>query len=65
MSFFEILRTYHARFKYGNVTTEDFIGVAEEISGMELSDFFQDWLYGEEIPDIPELNLLRSDFVQQ
>lgn len=63
--FFEILRTYHDRFKYGNVTTEDFVGVAEEISGMELSDFFQDWLYGEEIPDIPELNLLRSDFVQQ
>ncbi|MBZ0306835.1 MAG: hypothetical protein K8I82_12270, partial [Anaerolineae bacterium] len=57
------LRTYHDRFKYGNVTTEDFIGVAEELSGLELDEFFQTWLYEENIPDIPELDLFREDFL--
>lgn len=62
-TFFDILRTYHDRFKYGNVTTEDFIGVAEELSGLELDEFFQTWLYEENIPDIPELDLFREDFL--
>jgi aminopeptidase N len=45
--FFEILRTYTERFRYGNVTTRDFIAVCEEVSGQELSALFQTWLFGE------------------
>ncbi len=63
--FFEILKTYQDRFKYSNATTADFVGVAEEISGQELSDFFDAWLYAGEMPDIPELKLFRVDFVPE
>lgn len=55
--FFGILRTYYDRFKYGNVTTAEFIAVAEEISGEDLADFFQGWLYDKAIPAVPELEL--------
>ena len=46
-AFFEIMRTYYDRYKYSNATTADFIAIAEEISGQELSAFFDSWLYGE------------------
>lgn len=55
--FFDILRTYHARYQYGNATTSDFIAVAEETSGLDLKSFFDNWLYSEKIPPIPELDL--------
>ncbi len=61
-AFFEILRTYYERYRDGNATTDDFIGVAEEISGQELGDLFDAWLYQSELPDIPELNLYAEDF---
>jgi len=51
--FFEIVRTYYDRYKYGNATTEDFISVAEEISGEDLGDFFDAWLYDEQLPSMP------------
>ncbi len=59
-AFFDILRTYYARFQYGNARTADFIAVAEEISGEDLGDFFQGWLYEQRLPDIPEMGLVRS-----
>ena len=56
-AFFEILHTYYDRYKYGNATTEDFIAVAEDISGTDLGNFFDAWLYDEQLPPIPELDL--------
>jgi aminopeptidase N len=56
-TFFEILKTYHERFTDGNAKTADFIAVAEEVSGKELSEFFDSWLYSEELAPIPELGL--------
>ncbi|NWF69810.1 MAG: M1 family metallopeptidase [Chloroflexi bacterium] len=55
--FFETLRTYTERFAYSSVTTEDFIAVAEEISGKSLDDFFQGWLYEAALPPIPQMEL--------
>lgn len=52
-AFFETLRTYHEGYKYGNATTEDFIAVAEEISGQDLDDLFNAWLYDEQLPEFP------------
>ena len=49
--FFEIIRAYADRFRYGNATTEDFISVAEEISGQELDDLFDAWLYDGGVPE--------------
>jgi aminopeptidase N len=53
--FFQILRTYTARYQYGNASTQDFIDVAEEVSGQSLDDFFQAWLYAEELPELPDV----------
>jgi aminopeptidase N len=55
--FFEIMRTYVARYRYDAVSAEDFIAVAEEISGEDLGDFFQGWLYDPVAPPVPELGL--------
>jgi len=52
-AFFDILRTYHERYKFSNATTEDFIAVAEEVSGKQLDDLFDAWLYDEQLPPMP------------
>jgi aminopeptidase N len=57
VAFFDILRTYHDRFRYGAATTADFIAVAEEVSSQDLDDFFHGWLYEQRVPDIPQLGL--------
>ncbi len=62
-AFFEILRLYAERFQYGNARTTDFIAIAEEVSGDDLGDFFEAWLYSIEMPDIPEMGLYREDFI--
>ena len=56
-AFFEIIRTYYDRYKYGNATTADFIQVAEEVSGEDLGDFFDAWLYDEQLPPMHGLGL--------
>jgi aminopeptidase N len=56
-TFFKILQTYFERYKGGNASTDDFISVSEEVSGEDLTDFFQAWLYDEKLPSIPELGL--------
>ena len=50
--FFEILQTYadDPQFKYGTATTEDFEMVVEEVSGLDFTNFFQQWIYGESFP---------------
>jgi aminopeptidase N len=48
--FFGILRDWAAEHRYGNVTTAQFIALAERDSGMELDHFFQVWLYQPEKP---------------
>jgi aminopeptidase N len=52
-AFFTILRTWTARFHNGNATTEDFIALAEEISGEQLDDFFAFWLFAPALPTLP------------
>ena len=45
--FFDILQTYYSdpRFQYKTATTEGFRDVCEQVSGMDLSRFFQQWIY--------------------
>jgi aminopeptidase N len=43
--FFTILRTWAARYRHGNASTQQFIDLAEEISGRDLGAFFTTWLY--------------------
>lgn len=43
-TFFAILRAWVAENRYGNVSTADFIALAERESGMDLKRFFRAWL---------------------
>jgi aminopeptidase N len=56
-AFFEILPVYFERYQNGNASTEDFIAVAEEISGKDLTEFFDNWLYNETIQPISAMGL--------
>ncbi|MFH0877542.1 MAG: M1 family aminopeptidase [Candidatus Omnitrophota bacterium] len=49
--FDRMMRLYAERFKFRIATAEDFIGVAEEISGEDLGWFFDQWLYGKGLCD--------------
>jgi aminopeptidase N len=53
-AFFNILRTYVERYRGGNAGTDEFIALAEEISGRDLQSFFETWLFSERMPDLPE-----------
>ncbi len=52
-AFFQILRTYAARYRYGNASTADFIAVAEQVSGQSLHPLFDSWLYAPQLPPLP------------
>lgn len=41
----EILRTYYDRYKFQVATTRDFIRVANEVTGKDLTPFFDRWLF--------------------
>jgi aminopeptidase N len=43
--FFRIMRDWATQHRYGNVTTAQFIALAEEESGLDLGQFFDVWLY--------------------
>jgi aminopeptidase N len=58
--FFNIMRTYADRFRYGNANTADFIKVANEVVKQDLNSFFQSWLYDSRLPSIPEMGLRPS-----
>ena len=44
-AFFAVMRSWAQDNRYGNVTTPQFIALAEQQSGMDLGAFFQTWLY--------------------
>jgi aminopeptidase N len=56
-SFFELMRSYTAAYQHQNASTQDFLEIAEEVSGQDLDAFFADWLFAELVPAIPELGL--------
>ncbi len=72
--FFNILRQYFERFKYEAASTEDFRLLCEEISGLSLDKFFDQWLYtgtghikvdwSWKIYSLPENNVLELTFNQ-
>ncbi|MFT4040583.1 MAG: M1 family metallopeptidase [Thermomicrobiales bacterium] len=52
-TFYSILREWVDRYRGQNVTTPEFIALAEELSGQQLDDFFQLWLYTPGLPALP------------
>jgi len=51
-NFFATLKTYlnDPQLSYNVATTEDFQEIAEQVSGIDLEYFFQEWIYGENYP---------------
>lgn len=50
--FFKTLYDFHAKYKYKNATTKQFQKVCEDVSGMNLEYFFDQWIYkGEDRPE--------------
>jgi len=48
--FFDALAEYRAQFEGRSATTEDLQAVCEQVSGLDLSEFFADWCYGTYYP---------------
>jgi aminopeptidase N len=51
--FFDLLRVYADRFAYSVASTDDFVSVAEEIAERNLDEFFDAWLFGDGVPELP------------
>jgi aminopeptidase N len=47
--FFNSLRKYYEKYKYSTASTEDFKKVCEDVSGKDLTKFFDQWVYGKGI----------------
>ena len=52
-AFFASVRKYVDDFGGKSVTTADFVQVVESVSGADLEDFFDSWLFGTPMPDLP------------
>lgn len=48
--FFKTLREFLKQYKYSTATGEDFKNVAEQVTGMDLDKFFNQWYYGKGYP---------------
>ncbi|MFF5217204.1 M1 family metallopeptidase [Micromonospora sp. NPDC000442] len=53
-AFFEILKTWAREKRDANATTEEFVALAERISGEKLDKLFDAWLYGKKKPAAPK-----------
>jgi aminopeptidase N len=51
-TFWSGIREYYRRHRDGNVSTDDFRHVMEEVSGQDLAEFFQQWLKRPGSPEI-------------
>jgi hypothetical protein len=49
-TFFQSLREFRAQWGYRSASTENFRDVCEAVSGRDLHDFFNQWIYGEYYP---------------
>ena len=50
-AFFRLLQEWVARNNGTSRTTEDFIALANEVAGRDLTSFFDTWLFAEDVPD--------------
>jgi aminopeptidase N len=44
-AFFTVMRRWYAEHKYGNVSTPEFVALAQRVSRQDLGAFFKAWLY--------------------
>lgn len=61
-SFSALLKDWAAQHRYANASIPEFIALAEEISGQDLTSFFDAWLYTAHRPAATEANGFPADF---
>ncbi|WAL41129.1 M1 family metallopeptidase [Brevibacterium sp. BRM-1] len=54
-AFFGLLREWTARHRFGNVTTDDFLGLVEERAGSQAREALFPWLFEAELPPLPQV----------
>jgi len=59
-TFFDIMQTWAAQHANGNVTTPEFIALAEAKSGQDLGDLFETWLFTPSKPVLSALDALSA-----
>jgi aminopeptidase N len=57
--FFKLLRSWATRYRGGNASTADFVALAQEITGQDLRQFFNDWLYAAKMPPLPVVQVVQ------
>jgi aminopeptidase N len=50
LAFFQLMKSWAQENRYGNVTTAQFIALAERLSGQDLTQFFKVWIFQAEKP---------------
>jgi aminopeptidase N len=61
--FRKILQEYYEQYKWRNAGTRDFEAVAERVSGKELTQFFDQWLYRGRVPRLNIKTSIEKDAV--
>jgi aminopeptidase N len=51
-TFFVLLKEMATRYRYSNITTDDFIALASSVSGQDLKPFLTTWLYSTTLPSL-------------
>lgn len=51
-NFFQLLQNWFTTYHNGNIVTAEFQAMAEQISGMNLDQFFSQWIYQSGIPSV-------------
>ncbi|MCX6231958.1 MAG: M1 family aminopeptidase [Bacteroidetes bacterium] len=59
--FFKVLKTIQTRFKDSTITGLDVKAVAEEFTGKNFTDFFNQWYFGEGYPTFNIISWLQND----
>ena len=55
--FFEILETWTTSNAGGHVATADFVALSEDVSGQQLDDLFETWLFTDTKPVLEQTSL--------
>ena len=63
--FFEILRRWARSHAGGNVKTSQFIALSERVSGKDLDELFDTWLFTPGKPNVPTAGVARSSVTTQ
>lgn len=62
--FLAILPEYYDRYQFSHATTPDFISVCEEVSGLELDWFFDEWIYEAGYPEFQVCSRYKDNQMQ-